>query len=219
MSGALQQMMNNAGQMMGGIIGNGKYPMTEVKSSVDGKIYKVRDMPDKQQAADLIARVRLKMAKLYFHLEKTHPDKAQVKFLLKNFKPDSNRFYESKPDDEHTSYSVNKGEAVHFCIRQKEDGEKLVPENVMTFVAIHEMAHMITKTIGHDANFWNNFGWLLEQSEAIGIYQQTNFAAQPVAYCGVSITDQPKYDPKKDKEMFVGSQFGAQNFSIGTIGK
>ena len=55
--------------------------MTTVTSKVDGRSYRVRDMPDKEQAADLIARVRLNMKKLYMHLESAFPDKPQVKRL------------------------------------------------------------------------------------------------------------------------------------------
>lgn len=195
---SLQSMMTAASQIVGSAFGGGRYPMVEVKSTVDGKTYKVRDLPDKQGAADLIARVRMKIAKLYFHVEQQFPDKPQIQFLRTNFKPDANRFFESTPEAEHTSYSVNKGEAVHLCLRQRTEGEQLVNENVMIFVAIHEMAHAMTRTVGHDASFWNNFGFLLEQAEAIGVYQYVNFAAHPVAYCGVKITDSPKYDPKKD---------------------
>ncbi len=191
--------------MVGNAFGAGKFPMVEVKSTVDGKTYRVRDLPDKQEAANLIARVRMKLAQLYFHVEKQFPDKPQIKFLSVNFKPDANRFFESTPDAEHTSYSVNKGEAVHLCLRQRTQGEQLVDENVMIFVGIHEMAHAMTKTVGHDASFWNNFGFLLEQAEAIGVYKYMNFAAHPVAYCGVKITDSPKYDPKKDaSDMSIG---------------
>ena len=46
----------------------GKYPLVSVKSTVDGRSYKVRDLPDKQQAADLLARVRIKLGKLADHL-------------------------------------------------------------------------------------------------------------------------------------------------------
>ena len=46
--------------------------------------------------------------------------------------------------------------------------------------------------------FWNNFGWLLKQAEAKGIYTFQDFKAHPVSYCGLHITDSPAYDPKKD---------------------
>ena len=177
----------------------GKYPMVSVKSSVDGQSYNVRDLPDKQAAADMMARVRLKMKKLKLHLEATYPDKPQVKQLSRNFDAEAHRLGEATPEDEFTSYSVNKGESVHFCLRQREgENESLVDENVVTFVALHEMGHIITKSIGHGPDFWNNFAWLLEQAERIGIYQRQDFTAHPVAYCGMKITDQPKYDPSKD---------------------
>jgi hypothetical protein len=175
------------------------YPIVSVKSSVDGFTYKVRDMPDKQAAADMMARVRIKMNKLKLHLETTFPDKPQVKQLMRNFEAQANRFEEATPDAEFTSYSVNKGESVYFCLRQREgNNESLVQEDIITFVAIHEMGHMITKTIGHGPDFWNNFAWLLQEAEKVGLYKHRDFRAHPVSYCGMKITDQPTYDATKD---------------------
>jgi hypothetical protein len=192
----LQSMLGNALQTIGL---NRKYPLVEVKSTVDGKIYKVRDMPDKQRAADLMANVRLKLQKLYYYLKEKFPSKPQVVQLVQNFSPENYRFLEATPDAEFTSYSVNKGEKIHMCLRQRQGAnESLMEENVMTFVGLHEMAHVITKSVGHTPEFWNNFGWLLKQAEEIGIYQYQDFKTKPVAYCGLQITDSPAYDPKKD---------------------
>jgi hypothetical protein len=166
----------------------------------------VRDLPDKQEAADLMARIRLKMKKLKIYVEEKFPDKPQVKLLSKNFDAEAHRLGESTPDDEFTSFSVNKGESVQFCLRQREgDDESLVNENVVMFVAIHEMGHIITKSIGHGPDFWNNFAWLLQQAETLGVYAPQNFTAQPVSYCGMKITDEPTYDPSKDAgDMSIG---------------
>jgi hypothetical protein len=187
-------------------VGASQYPLVDVKSTVDGQIYRVRDMRDKQQAADLLAKVRARMKKLSIHLQSKFPDKPQVKRLMQRFQADPQRILESTPDAEHTSYSVNKGEKVHLCLRQRQGGdENLVNENVMMFVALHEMAHMITDSIGHEPEFWNNFGWLLKEAESIGVYQYQDFKAHPVRYCGTNITDQPKYDPAKDgSDMTIG---------------
>jgi hypothetical protein len=180
-------------------LGKSQFPLVKVVSTVDNQTYSVRDMPDKQKAADTMAKVRLKMNKLKIHLETTVPDKPQVQQLTRNFEAQAYRFTEATPDAEHTSYSVNKGEAVHFCLRQREGGdESLVDEEIITFVALHEMGHMITKTIGHDADFWNNFAWLLQEAERIGIYKHRDFRAHPVSYCGMKITDQPTYDAAKE---------------------
>jgi hypothetical protein len=200
-----QNVFQNLQQSLG--VGNSQYPLVQVKSSIDGKLYRVRDMRDKQQAADLLAKVRLRMKKLYAHLSSTFPDKPQVKRLLLRFEANPERILEATPDAEHTSYSVNKGESVHLCLRQRQGAdENLVNENVMVFVSLHEMAHMITDSVGHEPEFWNNFGWLLKQAENLGVYQYQDFKAHPVRYCGTNITDQPRYDPAKDgSNMTIGS--------------
>lgn len=183
-------------------VGN-NYPTVKVRSTVDGKEYKVRDLPDKQHAANLLATLRIKLVKLCDALEKKYPDKPQVKLMVQNFRSDPERFLEATPDSEHTSSTVNKGESIHMCLRQR-DGtdESLVDENVMMFVALHEFGHVCTESVGHDPEFWNNFGWLLKEAEAINLYRYTNFAAHPVNYCGVHITDSPAYDPSKDGTNF-----------------
>ena len=196
----LQSMFSNAIQsIQTRIAGNSAYPLVTIKSTVDNRSYTVRDMPDKQRACDLMASVRKKIERLYNSMKEKFPDKPQVKQWVSNFQPNPDRFAESTPDAEHTSYSVNKGEKIHLCLRQREGpNEALVDENVMVFVALHEMAHVITPSLGHDPEFWNNFGWLLKQAEALGIYKYQDFKAQPVSYCGLHITDAPAYDPKKD---------------------
>jgi hypothetical protein len=201
-------ILDTASNIFKTIIGGGNYPTTYVISSVDGKPYKVRDMYDKQHAADLMAKLRLRLTKLCDILSNKYPDKPQVKLMVKNFRSDPNRFLESTPDSQHTSYSVNKGESIHLCLRQRQGpDESLVDENVMTFVALHELAHVCTESIGHGPDFWNNFGWLLKEAESNGLYTYTDFSAHPVSYCGVYITDSPRYDPSKD----------GTNLQIGTI--
>jgi len=156
-------------------------------------------MGDKQEAADLLARVRQKISRLYTITSSKFPNKPQILQWIQNFKPDPSRFEEATPEAEHTSYSVNKGEKIHLCLRQREGAnESLVDENVMVFVALHEMAHVVTPSLGHGPDFWNNFAWLLKQAEEIQIYKYQDFKAHPVAYCGLNITDSPAYDPKKD---------------------
>jgi len=203
-------ILETANNIFNSIIGGNNYATAQVTSNIDGKQYKVRDMPDKQEAANLMARLRIRLMKITDALEKKYPDKAQVKHLVKNFRSDPSRFIEATPDSEHTSYSINKGEQIYMCLRQREGpNESLVNENVMTFVSLHELAHVCTESIGHGPDFWNNFGWLLKEAEALGLYQYTDFQAHPVSYCGVYITDSPRYDPSKD----------GNNLQIGTMSK
>jgi len=120
-------------------------------------------------------------------------DKPFVKQIIDNFDCSSMRFSESTPDAQYTSYSVNKGEKIFMCLRQRNDKEELVNENIILFVALHEMSHVGTASIGHTPEFWNHFAWVLEQAERVKIYEYTDFAAHPVEYCGVHITDSPTY--------------------------
>jgi predicted metal-dependent hydrolase len=170
-----------------------KYPLSYVKSTVDGQQYLVRNLPDKQEAADRLARTRDKLLRLRKYLEQTHKSTPFVANMLKNFDAAPSRFSESTPDAQYTSYSVNKGEKIYMCLRQRDASEQLVNENVLTFVALHEMAHTGTQSIGHTPEFWNHFAWLIKQAERINIYEYTDFAAHPVEYCGVHITDSPTY--------------------------
>jgi len=170
-----------------------KYPLSYVKSTVDGQQYLVRNLPDKQEAADRLARTRDKLLRLRKYLEQSHKSTPFVANMLKNFDAAPSRFSESTPDAQYTSYSVNKGEKIYMCLRQRDASEQLVNENVLTFVALHEMAHTGTQSIGHTPEFWNHFAWLIKQAERINIYEYTDFAAHPVEYCGVHITDSPTY--------------------------
>jgi hypothetical protein len=182
-----------AGAWIAMYIKKSKYPMSMVKSSIDGEFYLVRNLPDKQQAADQLAKIREKFLRFIKHLDQVHGKQPIVKQIVKNFDASPDRFTESTPDANFTSYTVNKGEKVYMCLRQRNDREEIVDSNVLMFVALHEMGHIGTASVDHTKEFWNNFAWLLKQAEELGIYKYTDFGAHPVEYCGMHITDSPKY--------------------------
>ena len=62
------------------------------------------------------------------------------------------------------------------------------------FVALHELSHLATKSIGHNDEFWNNFKFLLQESETINIYKPVDYKNNNVDYCGMKIKDNPYYD-------------------------
>ena len=43
------------------------------------------------------------------------------------------------------------------------------------FVAIHELAHVMTKSVGHTEEFWTNMKFLLKIAIKEGIYKKQNF--------------------------------------------
>ena len=62
------------------------------------------------------------------------------------------------------------------------------------FVVLHELAHIMTKSIGHTKEFWNNFKFLLQNAADIGVYTPIDYKRKPKEYCGMKITDNPYYD-------------------------
>lgn len=168
------------------------YFATEVEyvtSRVDNQEYLVRSLPDKQEAADLIANIRIRLEKMVKHLEQTYPNDPRTKMLLENFRPD--RISEGSENSKYTSYSVNKGEKLVLCLRSKDEKKELVDLNTMMFVSLHELSHMGTKSIGHTKEFWDNFRWVLKEAIKINIYKYQDFNSKPEGYCGIQITDNP----------------------------
>lgn len=158
-----------------------------VKSKVDNREYLMRRLPDRQTAADLLARINLKLSRLVHHLVAKYGisnSNKLVKMLYDNYNPDS--LSEGGVELGYTSYSVNKGEKIVLCLRQKD--KTLVDENVLMYVAIHELGHLATDEVGHTQKFWDNFKWILEEAIGIGIYKKVDFATDPQSYCGISIS-------------------------------
>lgn len=165
-----------------------------VKSSVDNNVYKVQSLPDKEEAANLLAQIRENIVTLTGHLQKAYQDDPRTERIVVNFNPANISEGSNGTHTEYTSYSVNKGEKIVFCLRAKNDNDQLVDINTMMFVALHELAHVATESTGHTDEFWSNFTWLLEESINIGVYKQHDYRAKPVKYCGIDITDSPLVD-------------------------
>ena len=163
-----------------------------IVSDVDGNKYCVRERAKLQLAADLLANTTQKLRKLVAYLGKTFPDRANCKRLVDNFDPQTVK--EILPTSEYTAYSENKGEKLAFCTTTTKKGDKLIDPNTLMYVAIHELAHIATKSIGHTQEFWQNFKFVLENAKECGVYEPVNYKKKPTQYCGMTINDNPYYD-------------------------
>jgi hypothetical protein len=163
-----------------------------IVSDVDGNKYCVRERAKLQLAADLLANTTQKLRKLVAYLGKTFPDRANCKRLVDNFDPQTVK--EILPTSEYTAYSENKGEKLAFCTTTTKKGDKLIDPNTLMYVAIHELGHLMTKSIGHTQEFWQNFKFLLQNAVKIKIYNPVNYKKKNKNYCGMKITDNPLFD-------------------------
>jgi predicted metal-dependent hydrolase len=159
-----------------------------VKSSIDNNEYLVRNLKDKEIAANILAKLRMKLEKLCKIMKNRYPKDESVKRMNERFNSDN--ITESGKNNQYTSYSVNKGEKIVVCLRDKST-KKLVDENTIMFVILHEMSHLMTTTVGHTPEFWTNFRRVLQDGIQVGIYKQVNYSRSPTSYCGMTITDSP----------------------------
>ena len=164
---------------------------TYIQSSVDENFYNVLNVPNKEAAADILARLRQKLEKLKTHVIEDKNIDQFIRLKMNNL--DLDNIQENTMNSKYTAYSINKGERLHFCVRNDKNGGNIKDEpNTLMFVALHEIAHVITKTIGHTEEFWKNQKVLMEIAIDLGIYQRTNYSKTPISYCGQIITSQEK---------------------------
>ena len=163
-----------------------------IVSDVDGKKYCVRERSKLVMAADRLANVNQKMKTLVDHCKESFKERDNIKRLVAGYNPQ--KIYETLPTSEYTAYSENKGEKLAFCLNTEKNGDNLIDQNTLTFVAIHELAHIATKSVGHTDEFWQNFKFLLGEAGKINIINLVDYKKEPKRYCGMTISDNPFYD-------------------------
>lgn len=163
-----------------------------IKSDIDNNKYLVRDVKDKQKAANLLARIKNNIDRLVFFLNVNKNKKKYKPFIPYIEQLDKNiRFViisENTPDSIYTSYSINKGEEIVFCIRAKDIEEKLHSLNLMMYVTLHELAHAACPEIGHTLLFKKIFSFLIDNAIKLKIYKKIDFDNNPISYCGMILT-------------------------------
>ncbi len=161
-----------------------------IKVEKNGNTILVRDSPNKEQSADLLNQLIINMFKLRDYLvdnkEKFPENEEYIDLLAKNFNKNRTKIYETSLNSKYTSYSINKGEELVFCLRCKQT-HSLHSLNLLTYVAVHEMAHTACPETGHTPLFNHIFKFMLEQAVEIKIYEYEDYSKYPVEYCGMKL--------------------------------
>ena len=172
-------------------------PVIEKMSLVeafDKNKYLVRDLTDKEKSANLLATLMTKMKFLISTIKKQSENTTDRKLL--KFKPfvetiynkiDDVKVRENEGGNNLTSYSVNKGEELVFCIRSKKDNS-IHDINELLYVAIHEIGHIGCPETGHTRLFAQINLFLLNKAVELGIYTYRDYSVKPVEYCGMNLT-------------------------------
>lgn len=179
---------------------NGSHP-------ADNNMFMVQNRKDSKQAANFLAKLRNNIFAI--------TDYTNQKLALTSKNPKSNeakRYNEFKPyilqlsnkiknvevreaakNSVTTSYTVNKGEQIVFCIRSKSitSGMKdnIHDFNLVMYVLLHEISHVACPEYDHTPLFKKIFKFLCEEAIEMGIYQKIDFVSMPHEYCGMTIND------------------------------
>ncbi|AYV81263.1 MAG: hypothetical protein Harvfovirus23_15 [Harvfovirus sp.] len=164
-----------------------------VKSDINNEYYLVRDLQDKQLAANLLATIKTNMLNLtnYLFSHKDSKDFLQYRPYIEQLHERIKHviIMESSEDSIYTSYSVNKGEEIIFCLRSRAIKDQLHKLNLLMYVVLHEMSHVACPEYGHTPLFKQIFAFITKNAITLGIYHKINFETQPEEYCGLTITD------------------------------
>jgi len=159
----------------------------------DGLDYDMQNLPNKEEAVKLMAKIRANLTKLRdsYSKEPALMNDPPVARFVARYQPDA--FSENDMSSPDTSYSENKGQRIVVCLRDKTKAPEypLIDINTIMFVMLHEMSHLMTESIGHTSEFWDNFKRILHDAVKAGIYVPVNYSRQPTPYCGMVISDSP----------------------------
>ena len=160
-------------------------------SKKNNKSYGVQEFfNESYKALELLAVLHDEMNKFVIDLKKQNPTDERVSRLVKGMK---NLKIEEAPNDDGSSYTINKGELMALCLRHKNGDHPFHDHNTLQFVMIHEMAHIASISEGHNQEFINNFRFLLREAKSLGYYEPVNYAQSPINYCGIKVTNNPYY--------------------------
>jgi hypothetical protein len=179
------------------IIKHQKNDMVYVISDIDNKPYMVRKLLDKQQASNMLAKlhnniyifVQYLMDKItYFPTVQRYIEFKPYIIQLNN-KIQNVIIQETPANTEYTSYTINKGEQIIFCIRSSEPPNNIHDLNLIMYVLLHELSHVACPEYNHTPLFKKIFKFICEEAIEMGIYKSIDFNTTPQIYCGMKIYD------------------------------
>lgn len=101
---------------------------------------------------------------LYLTVNKIFSDS---KTRLLNYKIKNMILGERAKNETEVGYTVNKGREIRVCLR--DFNGNLIDKDVVLFIILHELAHIITESYGHTNEFWGNYKQLEESAKTYGL--------------------------------------------------
>lgn len=189
-------------------VGYEAHDKVPICNPIDGHCYPVvKDFGNAKEASERLAAINKFCIRVLRHMRQKYifesgspqsgtpaQRKIFVERLLRNYNPD-NLVENNPPTTENTSYVDDKGKVFAMCLREKQSGKaNFHSMHELEFVALHEMTHLGTQSYEHDAEFWDNFKFLLQETNSSGLHIPADYSANPINYCGLHVDSNPFYD-------------------------
>ena len=170
------------------LIKKNRLTLVEANNNVKFMVYNdINKAVSANLLAELVDRMYKLRDKLIYNKKKYIEYEQYIDFLEVNFNQERTSIYENIPDTDLTSYSVNKGEELAFCLKSKKTGN-FHDINLLMYVAVHEMAHMACPEIGHGELFKKVFRFLIIEAINFNLYKKIDYQYNPVEYCGMILS-------------------------------
>jgi hypothetical protein len=160
----------------------------------NGRKYTLRNSnnDEKRKKQTVIDKLNIMTASLVNALKQSeHRHMITVKRLIDNWRGSIDEL-EPYAKEGILAYNVNKGEKINICLTDPIT-DKTIDDNINTlfFIIMHELAHVMTKEYDHNAEFWENFRFLIKFSDEKGVYKYVNYKDDPEHICGTIIASTP----------------------------
>ena len=161
-------------------------PMVVLRSPIDNRYYEVKDLPDSQDAVIMLSRVRADLIRMVEYLKENidmFPDEHKYIDRLGHRMPTC-VFQEDYFNCCFSSSTINKGDNIILCLRDRSMQNKIHDQNTIMYVAVHETAHVACPEIGHTELFEQINQFLLETATKLNMYRYVDYKKNPTYYCG-----------------------------------
>lgn len=149
-----------------------------------------------------VNNVQTKLRAFVETLRQENPNHPKIARLYARFQ--NTRTLESQ---EAKTYTIEKGKEMRLCIRnhieKHKKGHIHNNTNELMFVGIHELAHIMSVSVGHNEEFFTNFRYLLRHAVRLGHYTPINYRRSPTPYCNMMLNENPYFDTPPTKSEFI----------------
>lgn len=158
--------------------------LISIKSDINNVEYTVQDTKHKKLNANTLASITRRIQILIDYC-KRHEHHSEMKPAIERLcKFNPNNISQNIENTDTTSYSINKGEHIVLCLRSRDGQNKVHEMNTIMYVVLHELAHVMSVSIGHTEEFYSNFRYITNKAIECNVYK---FENKMKRYCGLDI--------------------------------